>query len=551
MSYLERFSLLFSTNARQAADDVSRLDRSLDDAERGARDADRSFQELAEQFRGLSAMDQNALARTMEISQGDLAQIRAYNRTIRDGGNELDALRGAARRAAEETENLDRSVGRGSDSFTSMTKGIAGLVGAYISLDTVVGGFLNNVEQITETGRFAERMGEDVSMIDAFQKASVAAGGDAEMFREDMLRLNDQINDFAVTGGGEGVDVFEKFGIASHDANGKLRKSTDIFMELTKKMKGMSNTEISAWGEMLGFDAGTVALMQAGEHKMMGMLNQQMEYGVITKESYEESKKFHDQLNRLKGIFGALATEGTTTALPFITSLLSSIGDFVDFVSDNSSVITDFIVGIGTAIAVFLLPKIITLTAALVSAAAASLAAAAPFILMGIAIAAVGVAFTAAYRDVQAFFDGQDSLIGRAINRFPVLGKVILAVMESIKGTLAFISSAFDFVISKISVVGDMASSVMDWIPDWLGGDEAKDGTKAAFETFDSISANPLNTQSPQNTSNKSSSNSVKIDKIEIKTQATDTDGIAREVAGSLESSIRGAQMQFDDGVLG
>ena len=52
-----------------------------------------------------------------------------------------------------------------------------------------------------------------------------------------------------------------------------------------------------------------------------------------------------------------------------------------------------------------------------------------------------------------------------------------------------------------------------------------------------------------QMSNSKTQNNEVKIDKIEIQTQATDPQAISKSVGASLQSELKSAVANFDDGI--
>ena len=77
--------------------------------------------------------------------------------------------------------------------------------------------------------------------------------------------------------------------------------------------------------------------------------------------------------------------------------------------------------------------------------------------------------------------------------------------------------------------------------------------TNQSLEVVSKAENNPLNTMTPNTTNQMSNSktqnNEVKIDKIEIQTQATDSNAISKEVGSSLQSELKSAVANFDDGI--
>ena len=146
------------------------------------------------------------------------------------------------------------------------------------------------------------------------------------------------------------------------------------------------------------------------------------------------------------------------------------------------------------------------------------------------------------------FFDDLEGLVagGRVI--FETFEPVLKLIGEGLVGAIKL---ALGFIDTLSSAVGAVA--------DWLGfGDKdvkvtKEDVTKQALDVVNKTENNPLNTMTPNTTSQmsntKTQNNQVKIDKIEIQTQSTDPQAISKSVGANLQSELKSAVANFDDGI--
>jgi hypothetical protein len=115
-----------------------------------------------------------------------------------------------------------------------------------------------------------------------------------------------------------------------------------------------------------------------------------------------------------------------------------------------------------------------------------------------------------------------------------VLEPIFYVIMQFVKEIIKGISGAVDVVKSVGNFFG-------------IG---VEDNTKSKkLDSIGAANANPVNTYNAA-ASNSNKSNSVKIDKVEVNTQATDAEGISRSINQSLSNEITNANNNFDDGVL-
>ena len=225
----------------------------------------------------------------------------------------------------------------------------------------------------------------------------------------------------------------------------------------------------------------------------------------------------------------------------------------------------------------------------------ATVTAFAPFYLIGAIIAGVAVAIGLLYEDLMVFLEGGTSgfqnmlewlgftgeeieairqafvLAGEQIGAiFDTLGTIIQALFSGLVAGGRVIFETFEPVLKLIGegLVGaiklalgfiDTLSNAVGAVADWLGFGSKdvkvtkEDVTKQALDVVNKTENNPLNTMTPNTTNqlsnSKTQNNQVKIDKIEIQTQATDSQAISKSVGANLQSELKSAVANFDDGI--
>ena len=172
-------------------------------------------------------------------------------------------------------------------------------------------------------------------------------------------------------------------------------------------------------------------------------------------------------------------------------------------------------------------------------------------------IEAIRQAFIVAGEQIGAIFNTLGTIIQALFSGLVAGGRVIFETFEPVlkligEGLVGAIKLALGFIDTLSNAVG----AVADWLG--FGGDKdvkvtKEDVTKQALDVVNKTENNPLNTMTPNTTSQMSNSktqnNQVKIDKIEIQTQATDSQTISKSVGASLQSELKSAVANFDDGI--
>lgn len=306
-------------------------------------------------------------------------------------------------------KQADKEVSKLDDSFSGLTSSIKATAAAWIGFEAIQSGIFNNAASVDALGKMATRLNENIGDLDAWQQAAIRFGGSADGITEDFKRMNDMAKDFDQTGGGAGVDAFEEFGISVRDSSGELKKGSDLILELSEKVQGLSNQEISGIGEMLGLDEGTIAMLQQGRTAVEMQINRQKQLGVTTQEQADAAAKFNDQWADTVQIFKNISIQGMSALVPALTSILKGVEKFIGFLKNNQRLVEGFFLAIAAIVVGVYAP-------AMASAAVATVAATWPLIAMGAAVAALAAFFVLAYDDVMNFFDGNASITGKLVD---------------------------------------------------------------------------------------------------------------------------------------
>jgi hypothetical protein len=424
-------------------------------------------------------------------------------------------------------------------------------------------------------------------------------------------------------GMGRAQKVFEELGINVKDAHGHIKATTAVMTELSEKFKKMDHgTQIRVM-ERLGLDPALLKLFNSD----LGALQKRMEdvdraahfnLDDAVKRSGEytkASKELGIEVNTLRMYLGKLTDGFQIAALPWFTRAINiateGMRGFVGFLMKHSHLVEGVMIAAAAAISYVLIP-------AAINGAIAVWAMIAPFALVAAAVIAVGAAFALIYDDITNFMEGNDSLIGDMVKKWPWIKDVVMGVWEVIKfladtvwdlakiviqaNVIMFnafsdlfggIASAWgeklQWLKDAFSSVGDFVGGIVRWLIDLvsgfldkfggvvgiakaiagavrgglgsvksamgIGGDEGVNvAASMGRQQLQAMSASPLSSTTSTaitNSSSRTASRTVKIDKVEVQTQATDAEGISRSIGTTLGSHLRQANGQFDDGVAG
>ena len=382
------------------------------------------------------------------------------------------------------TQDLGKTAHKTDDSFSELIGTLKGTAAAWLSFEVLKSGVIDTSADIEELGRFAARAGEHVELMSALSQINIDKGGNIGDLSEDIKRLNDQANDFSMTGGGEGADVFERFGISVKDSEGKLKLGSNLLLELSDHFAKLDKQESSGLGEMMGFSEGTITMLQQGRHALELMIDRKKQMGVVDDKQVKAAKDFNDQWRHTKQVFSNAFRSGITSILPFITKLLNGLNSIADFMRDNKVFVMSFFGAIAGIITVMYLPAIL-------SAAAATWALVAPFLAVGAAVAAVAAIFALAVDDVYSFLEGNESVTGKLVAYWKdSTNKIKAYISKAFSDAKQSVSDAMDNVEQSVSNTFDnVKSSVVEAMDDVKKGitDGFQRGIDSVYGMFNKL----------------------------------------------------------------
>lgn len=133
------------------------------------------------------------------------------------------------------------------------------------------------------------------------------------------------------------------------------------------------------------------------------------------------------------------------------------------------------------------------------------------------------------------------------------VGMVMDGVVATIKTAVGIITGALNLASAAIDKVAGAASSVAGFLGIGGDGEEAAQGVTAGQQAVAQANAAPLNAVTSSAISNTVASTNretnVQVGEVVVNTQATDAEGIARDVGGSLNEQLAQVDAEFSTGV--
>lgn len=139
----------------------------------------------------------------------------------------------------------------------------------------------------TEIQTLSQSLGMSMERLQGWQFAAEAAGAEAAEVGNLFRDMSDKIVDATTFDGGELKDIAKELGIALKDAQGGMRATEDVILDLADAFQRVGEQKAVAFGMQLGLDPGMIAMMQKGSANIETMIAKQKELGGYTKEDAE------------------------------------------------------------------------------------------------------------------------------------------------------------------------------------------------------------------------------------------------------------------------
>lgn len=493
----------------------------------------------------------NILETFLILFESDAAEVK---KGAKEADKEVDNLQ-------QNLNAMDRASHKAGASFLAMAREAAGALAAIVSVGVVVNSVMDAARLADRLDETSEAIGVSVEELSAWGDAAKIAGGSSEAFVGTLKGMAAAMTQMDVTGKSRLKPFFDEIGVQMLDVHGRARPVLDIFGDLSEKFEGMTKEQSTGFGRKLGLDEGTIMLLQRGRRGLDELIARQKELGVITAKDGQVAADFFDALDDFSHAWRSIAMNIGTAVLPVLTGLLHVFQDIAVFVRQNGPVIQGFIIAVAGAILYNLAPAMLAafwnmvrmsvmsfllsvqmlgLAGALGVVAGSVWAMLSP-ILMAIAIVAI---FALVWDDFMNFLDGSPSIIGRVADAisdiFGWLAQDIRGVFIELK---EWVNGVVDWVMNKYKAVKSFFGF----------GDDVQAGMEMGRAAIGQASA-PISATSSGAVlagSRSTKNQTVNIGEVNVQTQATDADGIAKGIGDTMGAQMRQTISNMDDGIRG
>ncbi len=333
------------------------------------------------------------------------------------------------------------------EDLENTVKSIKKLVTAAVAGAAAITAFTVASTQAThEQGLLAGEVGETVGNIDALQFALVRAGGTSDGMTNSLRQLSIRAAE-AARGVGSGVEAFGILGISSLKANGQLKSSSDLLLEISKQFNGLDAAKQIELADKLGI-RDSIRLLQQGPDAIRALTTEAIALGVTTEEDALIAAQFQNSLTDLWQIVKQISRTISKVFAPGMQELNNQFTEWwktnralielnlPKWVATLTSALKLLTIAVAGFLAFKLLSTIVTLITLFRGLTTAIVLTNVAAFLLPILIGALAAAFVTLIQDARVFFQGGQSFIGDMLKKYPEWAKE-LNVIAAVFGTIA------------------------------------------------------------------------------------------------------------------
>lgn len=287
-----------------------------------------------------------AVARSAQVMNTAAASASAYTGSL---GGVVAGLNGVAASSTASSAGVAR---------------LAGPIGAIVAAVAVLSGAITfgitaaSADATAKLEETAIQVGATADEVAGLTFAFEQAGGNADLLRRGLVRINQAIGE-AIGAGGEYQKSIEAIGVSLTEADGKARSSVEVFKDVAEVISQLEtrSDRAAAAAEAIGPELGPqlVEALSLGRDNLDALIADfDRLYGTITQGAASSAKAFNDQFNRLglavqgvRDAFGRVFTESFTN---FLGGLANSISEARPTVVAFGEAVRDGFAAAGAAI---------------------------------------------------------------------------------------------------------------------------------------------------------------------------------------------------------
>ena len=229
--------------------------------------------------------------------------------------------------------------------FGKGLKTFAASAGAALSLGALGMAVKSNIDRMDALGKAAQKIGIPVEELSKLEYAAKLADVNLDSLASTMTRFSKNVAEVAGGGENDAGLALNAIGVSAVDAQGKLRPTVDVLIEIADKLSVMKDGagKTALMLAMFGKSgADLIPLMNGGGAAIRAAGQDLQKFGgVVTEEATARAQDFNDRLTDLQVALTGLMQQALIPILPHITNFTRAIVEMAKTGSDVRKFIDD------------------------------------------------------------------------------------------------------------------------------------------------------------------------------------------------------------------
>lgn len=228
--------------------------------------------------------------------------------------------------AVKDGKEIEAQGAKVTQYFDSMKRGALGALAVFLGgrgIKEFVG-YLTNLD--AATARTAMTFNMTTRELGVWQGVMQQSGGTAESMTGSIGGLTSEMNKFVLTGQASFLPVLNQLGIGLYDQNKQLKSAGQLFLELSDAVRGMDPARASALLSMIpGMNQDTINLILQGRKAIEQYREEARKAGTTTEESAQQAKEYQQQMALLERSSVSLGRSLMTLVLPALNATAGAL----------------------------------------------------------------------------------------------------------------------------------------------------------------------------------------------------------------------------------
>ncbi len=261
--------------------------------------------------------------------------------------------------AGKEVEKRAQAM---SDFFAKLRGQVILLIGAIAGAHTIHDFFTGLISGTASLGYFSRTVGESTTEISAWAQAAEQMGGSGDDMKSSIASLSGELQQFLLTGESNVIPFFRSLGINIEDANGHLKTSTQLWLEVAQRVQGMDPQRATALMRGLGASDSMINFLLQGPGAVRAQLEAQRRLAP-TADDIKQAQELQRSWREIQQMFTKLVREELPRLMPYIREFVHWLKEGIDYLMKHPDAANAFFDALGILL-LATTAKVLGLTAA-------------------------------------------------------------------------------------------------------------------------------------------------------------------------------------------